>query len=153
MKFNPKDIITILVFIVLLYVWGDHQTGLKSMPQIVLFLFGLCTFVLSFLNQKKVFKVFFYSIFGLTILTLVFGITLELMNFFLPTRGMVEIDGKLHGTNGDPYIFSETIFSVLITIGLLLLYAMKWKSKIKIERFFSLVFTVLTSIIWMIYEL
>ena len=75
MKFTPKDIITILVFIALLYVWGDTQTGLKSMPQIVLIFFGLCTFGLSFLNQKKVFKVFFYSIFGLTIFTGVFGIS------------------------------------------------------------------------------
>ena len=152
MKFTPKDTITILVFIALLYVWGDTQTGLKSMPQIVLILFGLCTFGLSFLNQKKAFKVFFYSIFGLTIFTGVFGITFEVMDFFLPNRGMVEIDKTLYGTNGSIPI-SETILSALITIGLLLLYATKWKSKIKIERVFSLAFTVITSIIWIVTEL
>lgn len=151
MEFTPKDIITILIFIALLYDWGGTQTGLKSMPQIVLILMGLCTFGLSILNQKKVFKVFFYSIFGLTIFTGVFGITLEVIDFFLPNRGKVEIDKTLYGTNGIIPI-SETILSVLMTIGLLLLYATKWKSKIKLERFFSLAFTVLTSIIWIVTE-
>ena len=152
MKFTPKDTITILVFIALLYVWGDTQAGLKSIPQIVLILFGLCTFVLSFLNQKKIFKVFFFSLFGLTTLTAAFGITFEVIDFFLPNRGMVEIDKTLYGTNGSIPI-SETILSALITIDLLLFYATKWKSKIKIERVFSLAFTVITSIIWIVTEL
>ena len=50
---------------------------------------------MSFLNQKKIFKVFFYSIFGLTIFTGVFGITFEVMDCFLPNRGMIEIDKTL----------------------------------------------------------
>ena len=56
MEFTPKDIITILIFIALLYVWGGTQTDLNRCLKSFNFI-GLCTFGLSILNQKKVFKV------------------------------------------------------------------------------------------------
>lgn len=75
------------------------------------------------------------------------------MDVFLPNRGMVEVDGELYGTNGDPFIIEELFFTTLITLALLLLNLSTWKSNIKLEKYFILAFTLLTSVIWFLNEL
>lgn len=153
MKLKVKEKISIVVLIVLLISWGIIQTGLKSMPQIVLILFGLITFGLSYLNNKIVFRIPFYLVLGTILFTSLFRLIMKIMDIFLPNRGLVEIDGELYGTNGDPYIFQEGIFALIITIGLLLFNLFKWKTDIQLEKYFILAFTVLTFFIWMTYEM
>ena len=153
MELKVKEIITNVVLISLLVGWGIIQTGLKSMPQIVLILVGLITFGLTYLNNKVIFKIPYYMILGTIIFTSMFGLITKIVDVFLPNRGMVEIDGQLYGTNGDPYIFQEGIFALILTIGLLIFDFLKWKTDIKLQKYFILTFTVLSSVIWMIYEM
>lgn len=153
MKITRKEIITIVVFTTLLVSWAPIQMGLKPIPQIVLMLFGLITFGLSYLNTKIVFRIPFYLILGVVLFLAVFGLIIMIMDVFLPHRGMVEVDGELYGTNGDPFIIEELFFTTLITLALLLLNLSTWKSNIKLEKYFILAFTLLTSVVWFLYEL
>lgn len=152
MKLKTKDIITILVFAILLVSWVIIQTHLKSTPQIVLVLIGFITFGFSFFNKKIVFKIPFYLILGIIIMCFLFGIILFIMGIFFPNAGKVEINGQLYPTNPIVQILLGSVIISIITVLLLLFYLFKWKTDIQIERYFVLIFTLLTLMMWGIYE-
>lgn len=55
---------------------------------------------------------------------------------------MVEIDGLLYRTNGLPYLILEGIFALLLTVGIILFDFLKWKTEIRIQKYFILTFSV-----------
>lgn len=142
MKYKFKEIVTIVVLISLLISWGSIQTGLKSIPQIILILVGFITFGLTYLKIKVIFNLLYYIISGSIICASLFELIIKILDVFLPNRGMVEIDGLLYRTNGLPYLILEGIFALLLTVGIILFDFLKWKTEIRIQKYFILTFSV-----------
>jgi len=99
---EKKQIILLIVFSLLLTSWGFIQTDIKSTPQIVLIICSSITFFTSLLKNKILFSILFYPLFTLLSYLTLFMISIEIMNLIMPNRGLIEIDGIMHGTNCDP---------------------------------------------------
>lgn len=149
---TKKTLGTLLAFTFLLLVWAKVQSGMKSEPQVVLFFVALLTLGTSFLRIAWPFRMLFYFLFGL----MVFAGWIEMGQWALdvvaPRRGMVLVDGEWKGLNGDPYWILELLFSCILSMAVLLIYALKAKPSIKTERNFVGAFIVLSAALWLVFE-
>ena len=149
---EKKQIISLIGFSLLLTSWGYIQTDIKSTPQIVLIIYGSITFFTSLLKNKILFTILFYPLFTLLSYLAFFMASIEIMDLIMPNRGLIEIDGIMHGTNGDPYIFHEMIISLIISIAISILYQLKWKRNVNIEKYFVLGFSIVSLIVYATFE-
>lgn len=149
---KSKALATLFAFTLLLLIWGKVQSGLKSAPQIVLFFVALLAFGASFFRMRWPFQVLFYFLFGVMLFAGWMEMGQWILDYLAPRRGMVLVDGKWKGLNGDPYWMLELLLSGILSLGLLLFYGRKVKRSLQIERAFLMIFTLLCGALWLVFE-
>jgi len=153
MNYKFSDILIGLLFAGLIIGTGFMQIQLKNMPQIYMLLFGLLTLGSLFAKQTFKTSIPFYILLGTMLYINIFILTNLIVNAISPD------DGWFVGTNGERHRVMQMnwIWGVLAGIFLSPLTIFMYHKKIQrnkiLEISLTTIFIVLTSIIYIKYEI
>ena len=153
-EFSRTDYIMFAIFLSMLIPTAMMQTMVKHNPQIFMIGIGIIS-ILTFLGkQHKAFTVTLYIILGLVIYIGIFQITNWIIDIVSPDRGWY-IDpetGQRHMMQ-DPSFLLGVFIGIILTPILIWLYHKNAKRNRKLEIACVSIFTVMTVLIYLIYEI
>jgi len=141
-----------IVFITALTGMGITQTHLKGMPQLVMMAFGVIT--LLFLIAKPPFRVrfFFYILLAFTLYFAYYMIVNAIANWINPNDGVIMVDGVPRRVMQRNWLWGWCLGFILSAGSVWWYYRRKQKSK-ALELGFTILFLLITAVIYVIYEL
>jgi len=153
MNYKFPDILIGLLFAGLIIGTGFMQMQLKKEPQSYMLLFGLLTLGSLFTKQTFKTSIPFYILLGTMLYTNIFILTNLIVNTISPDDGwFVDTNGERHRVMQMNWIWGVLVGIVLSPLTIFLYHKKTQRNRV-LEISLTTIFTILTSIIYIKYEI
>ncbi len=153
MRYKISDILIGLIFAGLIIGTGLMQPDLKSKPQVYMLLFGLLTLGSLFSKQPFQTSIPFYILLGIMLYINFFMLTNFIVDTISPDDGwVVDNNGERHRVMQMNWIWGVLAGLVLSPLTIFLYHKKKQRNKV-LEISFTIIFIILTAIIYFKYEI
>lgn len=153
MKNQISNLITVLLFSGLLIGMGLTQTHLKSMPQIIIFLFGVLTLGSLSIKSSFINSIPFYVVLLVMLYINIYLFTNLIVDLIHPYQGWTtNSDGTVNRRMNTNWIWGIFISFILSPLAVIFYHKKIERNKV-LEISFITIFIILTAIIYIKYEL
>lgn len=148
---RTSDLLSGIVFLLLVLVTASEQTEVKEEPQIFMLLLGAGTLLFLLIGLKPASTILFYILLGVLLYVNYYLLTVWILDTIDPEPKWIEVDGERHHVIKTGEIFFALVAPFFFSMFTVVLYHKKMRRNHTLEVAMTALFLLVTAVVYFSY--